>query len=330
MTFEVNSVRSSRPRPSQPQDIPIKLGEDEIGCLCLLRGLTGEISAFTDAQKAAFEFETSDVQLGSSTYTFRADYVVILKSRWADYGAMKSCSSFWGEYLHEDEAPSESVQQFNGNEIISVDRLCRIPTRRHAESMAKYASYGRPTDRFLFLYHFLELDFDREVVRRIKSLDENNLQGVGKIIRDLGVGDEMSRLVHVLREMPVLDICAAANALKLHGPIAKEIFYEHGKDGNPIKEYADFVSYFLETSAVNEFLISEQKRHKKISLDLSKDFATSMRKCAAYWVYRVRCCVAHNKLGEYHLTSAEDMEFVEGFALPLLKCMVGFRMKQVQ
>lgn len=37
----------------------------------------------------------------------------------------------------------------------------------------------------------------------------------------------------------------------------------------------------------------------------------------SYWIYRVRCSIAHNKIGEY-LLSWEDEEFLVKFAEPLL------------
>jgi hypothetical protein len=38
---------------------------------------------------------------------------------------------------------------------------------------------------------------------------------------------------------------------------------------------------------------------------------------AAYWVFRVRCCIAHHRIGEYLLTQLDE-EFVVEFAEPLL------------
>lgn len=330
MGYEAFPVRSSRPRPQIPHDVPIKKSGEVIGYLCLLRGLEGEVAALTDAQKEAFNKDSFGVQVVGDCYFFKSDYVVIHNERLGEYNEVKFSSAFWGQYLHEADAPHESPARFNGEEVIQVNSGCSFPTHRHAESLYKYASYGRPTDRFLFLYHFLELDFDREVVLRIKSLEDEDLNGVGRIIKDLGGGEELSRLAHVIREMPIDEIQDHAGALKDHVSVCGKIFYEYGKDSNPVKQYEDFISYFVDTTAVRESIFKEisagKNPKKKVSVDLAKNFKESMRKCSAYWIYRVRCCVAHNKLGEYHLMSAEDMDFLECFAIPLLRSIVGYRM----
>lgn len=39
---------------------------------------------------------------------------------------------------------------------------------------------------------------------------------------------------------------------------------------------------------------------------------------ATYWIYRIRCSIAHHKIGEY-MMGYDDEEFVVEFAEPLLK-----------
>ncbi|MBB3844317.1 hypothetical protein [Xanthomonas arboricola] len=326
MSLKVLPIRSSRPRPSEPCDIPIRMGGEEIGFLCLLRGLEAQVSAMTQAQSAVLTIESGDIQLSGASYTFVGDYVVISADSIDMYDTARASSSFWGQYLHESDAPVGSLEVFRDDEVIQVDAACILPTERHAESLSKYASYGRPTDRFLFLYHFLELDFDREVVKRIKALDDNNLNGVGQIIREIGSGDEMSRLLHLVRDVPIDELESWASELKNHPRVSKSIFYEYGKDSNPVKLYEDFKCYFIDTTAVRNHIFSDAKVNARPTVDLCKDYNKSIRKCVAYWIYRVRCCVAHNKLGEYHLMSPEDMSFLERFAIPLLRVIVRYRM----
>lgn len=329
MKFEAHLVRSSRPRSLVPHDLPIRLDDEEIAYLCLLRGIHAEIAALTAPQRAAFDLETESAQVADPFYVFKNDYVVVRSELSERYDSVRKGSSFWGRYLHDADAPVDALENFDDGEVILADSSFKYPTQRHAESVYKYASYGRPTDQFLFLYHFLELDFDREVVSRIKALDEDNLHGVGQIIRDLGGGDELSRLQHILREVEPSEVWDHASVLKEHGEVAMRIFYEYGKDASPLKISDDFKVYFLESSLVRPDVFSELKVKNSLNLDFAKNFKQNLQRCVAYWIYRIRCCVAHNKLGEYHLMTRSDMEFMEGFALPLLRSLVKHRMSRV-
>ncbi|NES18002.1 MAG: hypothetical protein F6K41_03525 [Symploca sp. SIO3E6] len=51
---------------------------------------------------------------------------------------------------------------------------------------------------------------------------------------------------------------------------------------------------------------------------LLNKYETIIIKIAAYWIYRVRSCIAHNRIGEY-IMLPEDEEFIVEFAEPLLR-----------
>lgn len=143
-------------------DIPIFYDSQEIGALCPLSGKKKEIAALTTYQQAVLDYEkTQDEQQYLTTeYEFEHDYVVI-KSDWElAYDEYRQGSSYWGEYCHDDHLPQSHQGSFGEPTAISINKLIKIRTHRHKDALAKYATYSNPTDKFLFLYHCLEIDFD--------------------------------------------------------------------------------------------------------------------------------------------------------------------------
>lgn len=331
--YVVRRVITSRPRTCEPLDVPIFIGGDEVGGLCVLRETRVQITALTDYQRAAFLLDAEDVEPHGGWYVFRSDYVVVRGEWWAEYYASIGTSAFWGQYVHADSPGFDTTIVVAENEKIEVDQREVQLTPRHQESLSKYAAYGRPTDRFLFLYHFMEIDFEREFVRRIKALDTEGSFNVGKILKEMGGNEELPRLNALVRDMPVAPLEATANILRNYMQVAESIFYEFGKDSNPLSEIADFRELFCQCPVVSEGALAEHKRNLgSISANITKNtetYSVAMRRLSAYWIYRVRCCIAHNKMGEYHMMTAADMDFIERFAIPLLRSMVSHRMAVV-
>lgn len=325
--FVVKEVVTSRARSDTSSDVPIYIGGDEIGVLCLLKGVQAEVASLTDHRYAALLHESAGLAMTADLYKFSGDYVVIERERLEEYNIHQATSAFWGQYLHADQANFPGGVDISEQERIVVDERALILTPRHFESLAKYAAYGRSTDRFLFLYHFIEIDFEREFIRRIKQIDENGSYGVSRVLKDLGGNEELPRLVALIAGMSTTGLERCANVLRRHFDVAESVFYEFGKESNPIKERADFRAYFRDCPTVSNFAFTEFKRaNGSITLNFSQRYEENLKKVCAYWIYRVRCCIAHNKMGEYHMMTASDMSFLDEFALPMLREMVSYRM----
>jgi hypothetical protein len=100
------------------------------------------------------------------------------------------------------------------------------------------------------------------------------------------------------------------NLITNHQNIALEIFYKFGKTSNPLKSEIDFskvVPFGFEENILKSKSISFHANHPKF-----------IKHLASYWIYRIRCCIAHNKIGEYILSHSEE-EFIAEFAEPLIK-----------
>lgn len=156
-------------------DIPVIVNQIEIGALCLLKNKKATISAMTNYQAAAFNLEKVDNQESFlSDHTFMSDFIVVKDDHLSEYLTYKSSSSFWEEYCHEDDLHASINNGHLCPQQITVNTNISIPLGRQLDSLSKYATYSRSTEKFLFLYHCLEIDFDRNIVRLIRSLDEQN------------------------------------------------------------------------------------------------------------------------------------------------------------
>jgi len=58
-----------------------------------------------------------------------------------------------------------------------------------------------------------------------------------------------------------------------------------------------------------------------LSVRTDDEYSQKICEISAYWVYRIRCSIAHNKIGEYIL-NYKDEEFLVNCAEPFLKEIV--------
>ena len=179
-------------------------------------------------------------------------------------------------------------------------------------------------ERFLKLYHLLELVFDYDLVQEIQGLGAD-IKGVGRLLNDYE-RLEQERLKAVIsrkcanttNEISQLELCL--NRVRMFLPVAKEIFYAYGKDKNPLRDEPKFDSLiaaggFTEALARTQNLIKTNNDYQKLILDV-----------CAYWIYRVRCCIAHYRIGEYMIDDSQE-DFIVEFAEQLLREVLCQRFK---
>jgi hypothetical protein len=282
----------------------------EIGVLCFTKEL-GKVNwrGVTENQFIAFVNEASFGDR-EDDYTFKYNYLILKDSSYDDYILkFKNTSSVWGGFNHLSTTPmigyTKPITEIHISEIKLENNIFKENSQR-----AVIQPFAH--ERFLKLYHLLELRFDLEVVNEIKTLDFNlNPEKIGKIFTDYSL-NELSRLKHIvernINEIQPLTDCL--NKIIDYQDLANEIFYKFGKNGSPMKELGDFINvvpFGFEEAHLKDHKINYQKNHSKFIKDL-----------ASYWIYRVRCSIAHNKIGEYIL-SWDNEEFIVEFAEPLLK-----------
>ena len=114
----------------------------------------------------------------------------------------------------------------------------------------------------------------------------------------------------------VNNLALKLNGVKPYQALGEEIFIKFGKKKEGIFFLNDLVKYNDLLTDVDSFVnpVSIDTYAKIRSVDYNKFIYT----ITAYWIYRIRCSIAHSKIGEYILTR-DNEEFIVEFAEPLLK-----------
>lgn len=305
-------------------DIIDEAGED-LGVVCFSKEVEVP-TAFTDTQLIAY---INDVNFGdylNGTAKIKKSYVVLKEDKYELYKLQYyNTAPVWGNFSHE---PNTIIPH-----KITVDKLeaikLQLPTAYHKESINRAILQPYGFERFLKKYHMLELLFDLDFVEGIKELDGDNLKGIGKLVQDFNKREEIARLRQVIYKrsanINLNKLVSLLNKITLEKDLAVEIFFEYGKENSnpfPNAETKSSLERFnemiqndspFEYEIVNRVMgsINNPNKHKKFLIDVS-----------TYWIYRVRCSIAHSKIGEYILKT-DDEKFVVQIIEPLLEFLIA-------
>ncbi len=273
-----------------------------------------DIHSFPDDEMICFLQEYDQAEIGDSRHVFRNDFVLINEVNFESYlDKFKRTSPVWGSFFHLEDLPSiQFLRKVTPGSIEIVDDLA-IDNSVYLENLSLSIQEPNPMNRFLKLYHLLELQFDLHTAILIK-----NLLAVGRKEKEISsklksyTRNEEDRLESLLKERcsDLNRLVPFLNNIKPFEPKAIEIFYEYGREKNP-----------LQRQAFNQIIGATGGFEKVFIQSIGQNFESLIPKVIAYWIYRVRCCVAHNKFGEYIMTS-NDEAFIVEFAEPLLKEVV--------
>lgn len=284
-----------------------------LGTLCFSRSL-GNISTseLTIWQFVAFLADAEPDEILDSHYSFKRDYLVLdvrfLEEYLRDY---INSAPIWGKFSH---FPVDSLEHVTvATKIVAVPGI-KIASPYHQQALNRYLYANNPFERFLRIYHSIELLFDYVLVKKIKSLDEN-IVGFSQIYSEFG-RTEMDRLRGIMKEF-CGNHSAIATILEKSSNFEDEredIFFRHSKTGNPFGE-ADKWGRLTECLDGMTFNASTAKSKKLISTE--DQFPKAVLDLASYWIYRVRCSIAHNRVGEF-VFEDRHAKFVAEFAEPLV------------
>jgi hypothetical protein len=272
-----------------------------------------DFGAMTEFEFLAFLIEADHDDYQSGSYEFKYDYIVLketfLNTYLTDY---EKTSPLWGGFSHKLNF-SEPVSKYLNNilEIEAGDKLKELDNYSY-ESTIRAIEQPYAFERFLKLYHLLELQFDYFLVDKIKNLkipqDSNE---IGKLLNDYS-RTELDRLTEIISTY-----CTNVNPLLLKldkvfafRNISEEIFIKFGNKNKPLSE-TKFNELFDSNSFSEINLTTLKITNNSNSIDIF------IPKLVSFWIYRIRCSIAHNKIGEY-LLSWEDENFIVEFAEPLM------------
>lgn len=289
----------------------------------LCEGDPFDIPRFSAHYLAAYLAEAVPDDYGQSG-RFSRNHLLIRADRLEEYKARYMAGSpIWGGLQHPLEgAPLGSSH--SDQPLKAVPRIA-LPTEVHVEIARRSVQQIHAFERYLRLYHLLELSFDFDVVQKIRALGDD-LKGVGQIFSSLE-SKELDRLKSIVRRSRVpANVINCVRQLTSntlwHGQM-QAIFFEFGKDGNPlVGREAEFFEALLGGGFTAESVRSLASIPKG-TWDATRQvkFEQFTLSLVSYWIYRTRSSIVHSRLGEYVMRSTDE-PFVAFFSEPLLRCIL--------
>lgn len=312
--FPVYEISSKSTRSEANVDIVHEDGL-ELGQLLLLKGMKLEnFYSLSFVQFLAYVADVSCEQFGELGHVFSKDFLVTSNNSAADYSRdLRGTSDIWGGFSHSPPPPSNGAPMSS----IVANSDISVPSLHHSEAFARYTYARNPFERFLRLYHCIELLFDTITVLRVKQLS-SDIRNLSTIL-NAHATKEVDRLISISSDF-ISGHEALAQKLTLisgYEQLAKNIFDDHSKSGNPIPPSANPSRWASVVGSLSRGLYKESDLKSNLTLRSQEDYNAFISKISAYWIYRVRCSIAHSRIGEFILTDAET-GFVEDFAEPLL------------
>lgn len=296
----------------------IELGGIPIGELFYLKNKKIEISSLSYFQFFAFLTECQPLDVRLPEYTFQNNYLLIHKDYIDEFHFKYSfSSSVWGGFKISENATVMNYYRKPIPAITIPDELKELDFYAQ-DSIYRALDQKHSFERFLKLYHLLELEFDYSLIKKIQSLNivtDSNL--IGNLLNEYN-RTESDRLYDLISSkcFDVNTLALKLNGIKPYHSLGEEIFIKFGKSKSSNLYLNDITKYNDLITDVDSFInpISVHSFAKIPPADYNKFIFT----ITAYWIYRIRCSIAHFKIGEYILTRDKEGFIVE-FAEPLLK-----------
>lgn len=280
-----------------------------IATLCPVKNSTNTIKLkeLNHAQLIAFLYDADNDQLGLiDEHTFKNNYLIINKSHYRSYLTEHSESSgLWGGFSH-----TEKKEKYKKNKTsITLPNTLSIPTAKHKRDLARAVSASDGFERFLKYYHQLELLFDVIFVSKIRELPKDSIEGFSEVVKEYNK-NELDSIKNILLSY-INDTTSLLNIIlnsTNHMHVMKSIFQDSSKSGNPLTDNDKWIKL---TTFLNgaKHDTEEAFKLKLISKNQEDFFRAYILNLTSYWIYRIRCSIAHNKIGEFMFSDLHE-EFV--------------------
>ncbi|MDF0716997.1 hypothetical protein PY092_12615 [Muricauda sp. 334s03] len=286
-----------------------------IGVIKFLKGSKRDYTSLPDDERICFYIDYQEEVIVDPIHTFRYDYLLIEAKYFTTYRRKyKSTSPLWGGYFHVEDKPEIKFEKKKTISKIIIRKDLKISNSVYKDNLLLSINEPNPFNRFLKLYHLLELQFDLHTAEKIKDLVEqgNKEREISTKLKEY-TKEEIKRLQSIVFERckQIDDLVLKMNIVKGFENKADTIFYEYGRQSNPLKK-----QHFV--TILNSANLFDKESFDRIGNFRYEELITSI---CAYWIYRVRSSIAHNKFGEY-IMDKHDEEFIVEFAEPLLKEVV--------
>lgn len=130
-----------------------------------------EFSSMTEFEFIAFLIEAEFEDYSFNSYEFKYDYVIIKETFWNTYKTdYEHTSPLWGGFSHKYNFGEPTSKYINNVlEIEAGDKLIDLDNYSY-ESTIRAIEQPYAFERFLKLYHLLELQFDYYLIKKNQKL----------------------------------------------------------------------------------------------------------------------------------------------------------------
>ncbi|WP_336010395.1 hypothetical protein [Acinetobacter calcoaceticus] len=236
-------------------------------------------------------------------------------------------SSFWGGFSHveRDFVFQPSISS------IELPSQFKFPTSHNLDLSFSSLFSSNPLEKFLKDYHQLELLFNLIIIKKVQTISISELNRINEIYKDLRKS-EMDSLVYIIENFIDNDevyLKIIIDTFKSNEALCENFLQNYSKESNPLgesKKWEKFKLFVDKADQDNCISIDDffnTAIHKDIAFAQSgkkEEFIKNIKKINAYWIYRIRCSIAHTKLGEFIFEyNQENHEFIYKYANNLIK-----------
>lgn len=274
----------------------------------------------------------------SEKYRFNSDYLIIDENELSRIEPYLDNCELWGGFSLKEPSQSYKV---NISELLIPNNNFRFPSLQHERNLLSAIESNHAFYQFLRLYHQFELLFKVGRLHGLKatldslSYDRTDYLELNNQISSIAVNTELNLLEYLItksvykltkEDFKLLikqfknnfsdnDIVNVAKKLFQENPIQKE---------NPLKEgsiWDGFIQYI--TNQKNSTCKANLTRDCD-DFESDNKYKEAWSKLLSWWVYRIRCSIAHNKFGEtiFDIGDQQNEKFIIEFGIPMIKILL--------
>lgn len=227
---------------------------------------------------------------------------------------MDGCE-LWGAFSHKEPTRNRG----SAVDVITAYKGIRYPTDEQKNKILDSVSSNNSFDRFLKKYQLIELLYDYILIARLRTID-SSLSHFRHTLNAYNKDecDTLKELIncYVTDHTRYLDILYEAPNYE---DVILDIFKKHSKESNPLKDDTNWDRFW---HAIKSHKLSHPDMadlQYRFIKDGNKEpiYKKTMNNIISYWIYRVRCSIAHYKIGEF-IFNNEHEEFIVKIAEKLL------------
>jgi len=296
----------------------------ELGVLCLAcEQHQFHVAEMTEVRFIAYLLdrgEKGQVSL-SSYHTFSLSYCFVKKECSQIYrDNYLNTAPIWGGFTHT----KKPILKASSIDKIVAESDFIVPTDEHALKMSAVIFSTDGFDRFLKKYHLLELMYDYIYVLQLKTM-ESSLSNFREVMA--GYSSKEIESLRMLMNEYVTDTSKVADSMLLiseYKSVAESIFQGSSKESNPLAKSDSWPNFWsmVDSGSLSYSDYSSLGGKGKFGNAKNPDeYKKLLLKVASYWIYRIRCSVAHTKIGE-HIFKAADEKFVVDVGETLIDVLI--------